>query len=44
VKWVNHFTDLDIATGQEAIDKTIDFAEKNKWGKVSLTLGYETGD
>ena len=33
VKWVNHFTDLDIATGQEAIDKTIDFAEKNKWGK-----------
>jgi leucyl-tRNA synthetase len=33
VKWVNHFTDIDIATGQEAIDKTIDFAEKNKWGK-----------
>ena len=33
VKWVNHFTDLDIATGQEAIDKTIDFAERNKWGK-----------
>lgn len=33
VKWVNHFTNLDIATGQEAIDKTIDFAEKNKWGE-----------
>ena len=33
VKWLNHFTDLDVATGQEAIDKTIDFAEKNKWGK-----------
>ena len=25
VKWLNHFTGLDIATGQEAIDKTIDF-------------------
>ncbi len=33
VKWVNHFTDIDIATGQEAIDKTIDFAEKNNWGE-----------
>ncbi len=33
VQWVNHFTEIDIATGQEAIDKTIDFAEKNKWGK-----------
>ncbi len=33
VKWINHFTDIDIATGQEAIDKTIDFAEKNNWGK-----------
>ena len=33
VKWLNHFTDIDVATGQEAIDKTIDFAEKNKWGK-----------
>ena len=33
VKWINHFTDIDIATGQEAIDKTIDFAEKNHWGK-----------
>ena len=33
VKWANHFTDIDVATGQEAIDKTIDFAEKNDWGK-----------
>ena len=33
VKWINHFTDINIATGQEAIDKTIDFAEKNHWGK-----------
>ena len=33
VKWVNHFAGIDVATGQEAIDKTIDFAEKNKWGK-----------
>ena len=33
VKWLNHFTSIDIATGQEAIDKTVDFAEKNKWGK-----------
>ena len=28
-----YVTDIDIATGQEAIDKTIDFAEKNNWGK-----------
>ncbi|MDG1677192.1 MAG: leucine--tRNA ligase, partial [Paracoccaceae bacterium] len=33
VKWLNHFADLDIATGQEAIDKTIVYAEENKWGK-----------
>ena len=33
VKWVNHFTGIDVATGQEAIDKTIDFAEKDRWGK-----------
>ena len=33
VQWINHFTEIDIATGQEAINKTIDFAEKNKWGK-----------
>ncbi len=32
VKWVNHFAGLDVATGQEAIDATIDFAEKAGWG------------
>ncbi len=33
VKWVDHFAGLDIATGQEAIDATISFAENNGWGK-----------
>ena len=33
VKWVDHFAGLDIATGQEAIDATITFAEENNWGK-----------
>ncbi|KZY38662.1 leucine--tRNA ligase [Roseovarius sp. HI0049] len=32
VKWVNHFTGIDMATGQEAIDATIDYAEKQGWG------------
>lgn len=32
VKWVDHFAGLDEATGQEAIDATIDFAEKGGWG------------
>ncbi len=32
VKWVNHFAGLDEATGQEAIDATIEFAEKAGWG------------
>jgi len=32
VKWVNHFAGLDEATGQEAIDATIDFIEKAGWG------------
>ena len=32
VKWINHFAGLDVATGQEAIDATIDFAEQNGWG------------
>ncbi|MCF3594816.1 leucine--tRNA ligase [Rhodobacteraceae bacterium LMO-12] len=32
VKWVNHFAGLDEATGQEAIDATIDFVEKAGWG------------
>ncbi|SFM05977.1 leucine--tRNA ligase [Shimia aestuarii] len=33
VKWINHFAGLDEATGQEAIDVTIDFAEQAGWGK-----------
>ncbi|GHF34634.1 leucine--tRNA ligase [Seohaeicola zhoushanensis] len=33
VKWINHFAGLDVATGQEAIDATIDFAEAQGWGK-----------
>ena len=33
VKWVDHCAGLDIATGQEAIDATIAFAEENNWGK-----------
>ncbi|MBB95756.1 MAG: leucine--tRNA ligase [Rhodobacteraceae bacterium] len=33
VKWVDHFAGLDEATGQEAIDATIDFAETAGWGK-----------
>ena len=33
VKWINHFAGLDEATGQQAIDATIDFAEAAGWGK-----------
>ena len=33
VRWVNHFASLDVATGQEAIDATIDVAEAQGWGK-----------
>lgn len=33
VKWVDHFTGLGVATGQEAIDATIAFAEEVGWGK-----------
>ncbi|MHA6262959.1 leucine--tRNA ligase [Arenibacterium sp. CAU 1754] len=33
VKWIDHFAGLDVATGQEAIDATIDFAEKQGWGQ-----------
>ena len=33
VKWINHFAGLDIATGDEAINATIDFAETQGWGK-----------
>ena len=33
VTWINHFAGLDIATGQEAIDATIRFAEAAGWGE-----------
>jgi len=33
VKWINHFAGIDEATGQEAIDITIDFAESQLWGQ-----------
>ncbi|GGE56474.1 leucine--tRNA ligase [Actibacterium pelagium] len=33
VKWVNHFAGLDEATGEEAINTTIDFAENAGWGQ-----------
>ncbi|MEL7095345.1 MAG: leucine--tRNA ligase [Pseudomonadota bacterium] len=33
VKWIDHFAGIDVATGQEAIDATIDFAEAQGWGE-----------
>ena len=33
VRWVNHFAGLTEATGDEAIDTTVDFAEKAGWGE-----------
>jgi leucyl-tRNA synthetase len=33
VEWVNHFAGLDKATGQQAIDATIDFADAAGWGE-----------
>ncbi|HBZ43573.1 MAG TPA: leucine--tRNA ligase [Maritimibacter sp.] len=33
VKWVDHFAGLDEATGEEAIEATIRFAEDHGWGK-----------
>ncbi|MCZ7676912.1 MAG: leucine--tRNA ligase [Roseovarius sp.] len=33
VCWIDHFTGIETATGQEAIDATIDFAEAHGWGK-----------
>jgi leucyl-tRNA synthetase len=33
VKWINHFAGLDVATGEDAVNTTIDFAEKAGWGK-----------
>lgn len=32
VKWINHFAGLDISTGQDAIDTTIDWCEANNLG------------
>ena len=32
VKWVNHFTGIDEATGEEAIAATVAFAEEQGWG------------
>ncbi len=32
VKWVNHFTGIDEATGEEGIAATVAFAEKAGWG------------
>ncbi|WP_372887911.1 leucine--tRNA ligase, partial [Shimia sp.] len=32
VKWIDHFAGLDEATGEEAINATVDFAEKAGWG------------
>ncbi|MEM0947781.1 MAG: leucine--tRNA ligase [Pseudomonadota bacterium] len=32
VRWINHFTGIETATGQEAIDATIDQAERDEWG------------
>ncbi|WP_370312997.1 leucine--tRNA ligase [Sagittula sp.] len=33
VKWVNHFAGLDVATGQEAVDTTIDWMEAKGLGQ-----------
>ncbi len=33
VKWIDHFTGLDVATGDEAIEATINLAEQQGWGK-----------
>jgi leucyl-tRNA synthetase len=33
VKWVNHFAGLDVATGEDAVNTTIDFVEAAGWGK-----------
>ena len=32
VQWIDHFAGLDQATGQEAVDATIEFAETAGWG------------
>ncbi|MEY8838835.1 leucine--tRNA ligase, partial [Cribrihabitans sp. XS_ASV171] len=33
VRWVDHFTGIDVATGEQAIDATIDKAEAEGWGQ-----------
>ena len=33
VRWINHFAGLDVATGEEAINATIDKAEAEGWGE-----------
>jgi leucyl-tRNA synthetase len=33
VKWIDHFAGLDVATGQEAVDATIDWCESKGIGK-----------
>ncbi|SEF80028.1 leucine--tRNA ligase [Jhaorihella thermophila] len=33
VRWVNHFTGIDVATGEEAIAATIKLAEEQGWGR-----------
>ncbi|MBE1285262.1 MAG: leucine--tRNA ligase [Rhodobacteraceae bacterium] len=33
VQWIDHFAGLDQATGEEAINATVDFAEKAGWGE-----------
>ncbi|WP_299082065.1 leucine--tRNA ligase [uncultured Ruegeria sp.] len=33
VRWANHFAGLTEATGEEAINATVDFAEKAGWGE-----------
>ncbi|MBL4813155.1 MAG: leucine--tRNA ligase [Rhodobacteraceae bacterium] len=42
VRWVNHFAGLTEATGQDAVDTTIDFAEAAGWGKA--TTNYRLRD
>jgi leucyl-tRNA synthetase len=33
VRWINHFAGLDVATGQEAIEKTIDYMQSKGLGQ-----------
>ena len=43
VKWVDHFTGLDVATGQEAIEATIALANARAGGAASPATGFATG-